>query len=67
MEEFQSSGFPKRGSETQDPAASRIMWRRLHPERRAPEADIHASPHGPYETSYVITHGYPNERPITRP
>jgi hypothetical protein len=67
MEELRSSAFPKRGSETNDAATSRIMWRRLHPERRAPEADIHAGLHGPYETSYEITHGYTNDRPITRP
>ena len=66
MEELRSDPFPKRGGE-KDPAANRLMWRRLHPERRAPEADIHAGVHGPYETSYDIVRGYQDERSITRP
>jgi hypothetical protein len=66
MEDTRSSPFPKRGAQLND-AATRLMWRRLHPERRAPEADIHAAQRGPYETSYDILHGYPSERRITRP
>ena len=66
MQEPESTPFPKRGRDLLD-TASRLMWRRLHPERRAPEAEIHASMRGPYETWYEIAHGYTGERAITQP
>ena len=67
MQEWRISRFWKRETEVTDSAVWRTRWRRLHPERRAPEAEIHDSHRGPYETAYRIERGYAAERSIIRP
>ena len=66
MEESRIIAFTKRVSEL-NAAASRLMWRRLHPEPRAREAEIYAARRGPYETAYDIIRGYQGYRPIEQP
>lgn len=67
MREWRVGRFWRREIEAADSPIWRTMWRRLHPECRAPEAEIHASNRGPYEASYSIEHGYGVERSIIRP
>jgi hypothetical protein len=67
MQEWRIGRLLKPETDATDSAVWRTLWRRLHPERRAPEAEIHATHRGPYETSYSVQRGYAAERSIIRP